>query len=256
LTGVGNEALCPACLLEGGLGPDATGTKEEGGSAEKTPFSRFFGDYELLEEIGRGGMGIVYKARQASLDRIVGVKMLLFGPLASSEIVQRFRTEAAAAASLQHPNIVAIYEVGFRDEQHYFAMEYVAGRSLAQIARDGPLPPHRAAEYVKTIAAAIHFAHGKGIIHRDLKPSNVLIDPFDQPKVMDFGLAKRIEKETELTLSGQVLGSPNYMSAEQAAARRGMVGKRSDVYSLGAVLYHFINRTASVCGAIGSRDVA
>lgn len=238
LTGVGDEALCPGCLLEGGLDPETTRAAEASRSPNRAPFYRCFGDFELLEEIGRGGMGIVYKARQTSLDRIVAVKMLLFGPLASPELVQRFRTESAAAASLRHPNIVAIYEVGFRDGQHFFAMEHVAGRSLAEICQEGPLHSRRGADYIKTIAEAIHFAHERGILHRDLKPSNVLIDEFDQPKVTDFGLAKRIEKDIELTLSGQVLGSPNYMSPEQAAAKRGLVGKRSDVYSLGAVLYH------------------
>lgn len=203
-----------------------------------------FGDYELLEEISRGGMGVVFKARQVSLDRLVAIKMLLFGPLASAEVVQRFRTEAAAAASLQHSNIVAIHEVGFHEKQHFFVMDYVAGRSLAEIVRDGPLEPKRAATYVKIIAQAIQYAHERGILHRDLKPSNVLIDEHDQPRVTDFGLAKRLEKDTELTLSGQVLGSPNYMPPEQAAAHRGLVGKRSDVYSLGAILYHLLTGRA------------
>lgn len=242
LTDVGTEQLCPACLLEAGLEASHDGSEtlsvEAAGQSSSLP--RAFGDYELLEEIARGGMGVVYKARQASLDRIVAVKMLLFGPLAGPEFVQRFRTEAAAAASLQHPNIVAIHEVGFREGQHFFAMDYVAGRSLADIVRDGPLPARRAAGYVKTIAEAIQYAHERGILHRDLKPSNVLIDESDQPRVTDFGLAKRLEKETDLTLSGQVLGSPNYIAPEQAAARRGQVGKRSDVYALGAILYHLL----------------
>jgi WD40 repeat protein/predicted Ser/Thr protein kinase len=260
LTGVGSEQLCPGCLLEDGLGAATAALPADSAAIETvrldagqggpehpptgTSAQRSFGDYELLEEIGRGGMGIVYKARQVNLDRLVAVKMLLFGPLAQPEQVQRFRTEAAAAASLQHPNIVAIHEVGFRDGQHFFAMDYVAGRSLAEIVRDGPLPARRAAGYLKTIAEAIQYAHERGILHRDLKPSNVLIDANDQPKVMDFGLAKRLEKESELTLSGQVLGSPNYMPPEQAAADRGLVGKRSDVYSLGAILYHLLTGRA------------
>jgi WD40 repeat protein/predicted Ser/Thr protein kinase len=252
LSDVGAEQLCPGCLLEAGLEASRDGSQtlsvDAAGSAIggpiETPFPRSFGDYELLEEIAHGGMGIVYKARQVSLDRIVAVKMLLFGPLASPEFVQRFRTEAAAAASLQHPNIVAIHEVGFREGQHFFAMDYVAGRSLADIVQDRPLPARRAAGYVKTIAEAIQYAHERGILHRDLKPSNVLIDELDQPRVTDFGLAKRLEKETDLTLSGQVLGSPNYMAPEQAAARRGQVGKRSDVYSLGAILYHLLTGRA------------
>jgi len=254
LTDVGTERLCPACVLEGGLdegslaaGQPTLAAPSVSDSAPGTaPTS--FGDYELLEEIGRGGMGIVYKARQASLDRIVAVKVLLSGRLAGPEFVQRFRTEAAAAASLQHPNIVAIHEVGFREGQHFFAMDYVAGRSLAQITRDGPLPPRRAAGYMKITTEAIQYAHERGILHRDLTPANVLIDENDQPKVTDFGLAKRLEKDTELTLSGQVLGSPNYMPPEQAAARRGLVGKRSDVYSLGAILYHLLTGRAPFAG--------
>lgn len=237
--------LCPGCALENALQPEQPGPAEAAvGTAPSVfahPFTpRMFGDYELLEEISRGGMGVVFKARQISLDRIVALKMLLFSPLAPAETVQRFRTEAAAAASLQHPNIVAIHEVGFREGQHFFAMDYVAGRSLAELLREGPLSPARAAGYVKSIALAIQYAHERGILHRDLKPSNILIDDHDQPRVTDFGLAKRLQKESELTLSGQVLGSPNYMPPEQAAANRGLVGPRSDVYALGAILYHLL----------------
>lgn len=170
LADVGAEQLCPGCLLETGLEsiPDSfqLSAVDPAGSAIggpiETPFPRSFGDYELLEEIAHGGMGIVYRARQVSLDRIVAVKMLLFGPLASPEFVQWFRTEAAAAASLQHPNIVAIHEVGFREGQHFFAMDYVAGRSLADIVQDRPLPARRAAGYVKTIADTIQYAHERG----------------------------------------------------------------------------------------------
>ncbi len=257
LTGVGHEQLCPGCLLEGGLAsaaetqvvPDPPQSAIPKSQIENL-FPRPFGDYELLEEIARGGMGIVYKARQASLDRMVAVKMLLFGPLAKPEFVQRFRAEAAAAASLQHPNIVAIHEVGYRDGQHFFAMDYVEGQNLALLVANQPLPARRAAAYVKTIAGAIHFAHERGILHRDLKPSNVLIDAAtDQPRVTDFGLAKRLDKDTELTLSGQVLGSPNYMPPEQAAAQRGLVGKRSDVYSAGAILYHLLTGRAPFAAA-------
>ena len=202
---------------------------------------RSFGDYELLEEIARGGMGVVYRARQISLGRIVAVKTILTGLGASKEFIHRFRTEAAATASLQHPNIVAIHEVGFADGQHFFAMDYVQGLTLSQLVAKGPLSARQAATYLKPIAEAIHFAHERNVLHRDLKPSNVLIDSAtDQPRVTDFGLAKRLEAETELTLSGQVLGSPNYMSPEQAVAKRGTVGKRSDVYSLGAILYHLL----------------
>ncbi len=247
LTEVGTERLCPACLLEGGLDGDESvadqppwAVPRASCSAQETTVFHSFGDYELLEEIARGGMGVVYRARQVSLNRIVAVKVLLSGLLASPEFVQRFRAEAAAAASLQHPNIVAIHEVGFREGQHFFAMDFVLGSSLAELTRDRPLPGRRAAGYVKTVAGAIDYAHGRGILHRDLKPANVLIDENDQPRVTDFGLAKDLHKQTDLTLSGQVLGSPSYMSPEQAGAWRGKVGVRSDVYSLGAILYHLL----------------
>jgi len=178
---------------------------------------RPFGDYELLEEIARGGMGVVYKARQVSLNRVVALKMILAGQLASPADVQRFRTEAEAAAALQHPNIVAIHEVGQHDGQHYFSMDYVEGTSLAAVVRENPLSGKKAATFVKTIAEAIQYAHQEGILHRDLKPSNVLIDSTGQPRVTDFGLARRIEGGSELTGTGQVLGTPSYMPPEQAA---------------------------------------
>jgi outer membrane protein assembly factor BamB len=199
-----------------------------------------FGDYELLEEIARGGMGVVYRARQVTLNRIVAIKMILAGRLASPEDVRRFYTEAQAAASLQHPNIVAIHEVGEQGGCHFFSMDYVEGKSLADLAREQPLPPVRAASYVKLIADAIDYAHQRGTLHRDLKPSNVLIDAADQPHVTDFGLARRTEADSELTGTGQVLGTPSYMPPEQAAGKRGEVGPPSDVYALGAILYDLL----------------
>ena len=192
----------------------------------------------MLEEIAHGGMGVVYRARQKSLDRIVALKLLLFGPHAPPESVKRFRAEAVATAALQHPNIVAIHEVGFCEGQHFIAMDYVEGQSLSALVRGSPLPARRAAGYVKTIAEAIHYAHERGILHRDLKPANVLIDANDQPRVTDFGLAKRLAGDSELTVTGQVLGSPNYMPPEQATGKRGTLSRRSDVYALGAILYH------------------
>jgi WD40 repeat protein/predicted Ser/Thr protein kinase len=242
------DGACPHCTLRAALGfADA---EHPTGSAETVVIAKplgeddgalpRFGDYELLEEIARGGMGVVYRARQVSLDRIVAVKMLLFGPLASKEFVQRFRVEASAAASLQHPNIVAVHEVGVHQNQHYLVMDYIAGQTLSKLSGGQPLPPRAAATYVKTIAEAIHFAHERGVLHRDLKPSNVLIDLNDEPHVTDFGLAKRLDADSDLTLSGQVLGSPNYMSPEQATGKRGKVGRYSDVYSLGAILFHLL----------------
>lgn len=199
---------------------------------------RYFGDYELLEEIARGGMGVVYKAQQVSLNRVVALKMILAGQLASPEDVRRFRAEAEAAANLRHPNIVGIHEVGEHHGQHYFSMDYVAGRSLADLMRDGPLPAERAARYVRTVAEAIHHAHKQGTLHRDLKPSNVLLDAEDRPLVTDFGLAKKIEGGAGPTAPGEILGTPSYMPPEQAAG--GPLGPAADVYSLGALLYALV----------------
>ena len=237
--------LCPKCVAKLALAGAAADLAAAIGRGAP-PKVRYFGDYELLEEIGRGGMGVVYKARQASLNRIVAVKMLLHGDFASAEFVKRFHAEAEAAASLQHPNIVAIHEVGLHEGLHYFSMDYVEGQSLAELADDQPMPPERAARYVCLVAEAIHYAHQRGILHRDLKPSNIVVDALDQPRITDFGLAKRLDASQpsslnpQLTLTGQVLGAPSYMPPEQAAGKRGGVGVASDVYALGAVLYHLL----------------
>ena len=233
--------VCPLCSLRSALKFGSAGDALQlQHPPSASPFVRDFGDYELLEEIARGGMGIVYKARQKSLDRIVALKLLLFGPQASPEFAKRFRAEAVLAASLQHPNIVAIHEVGVHEGQQFFVMDYVAGPSLARLVGHQPLPARRAAGYLKTVAEAIHYAHERGILHRDLKPSNVLIDANDQPRVTDFGLARRFEGDSQLTLTGQVLGSPNYIPPEQALGKRGKVSRQSDVYALGAMLYHLL----------------
>ena len=206
---------------------------------------KYFGDYELLEEIARGGMGVVYQARQVSLNRIVAVKMILAGQLASEAEVKRLRTEAEAAANLQHPNIVAIHEIGEHAGQHYFSMDYVEGKSLAELPRERPLAPVRAAEYLKVIAEAIHYAHQHGTYHRDLKPSNVLIDAHGRPKITDFGLAKLASHDRTLTKTGAIMGTPNYMPPEQASGRHDQIGPASDVYSLGAILYELCGRRRS-----------
>jgi outer membrane protein assembly factor BamB len=210
-------------------------------SAPPPPMTvRYFGDYELLTEIARGGMGVVYRARQVSLNRVVALKMILAGQLAGADDVERFRLEAQTAAALQHPHIVTIHEVGEHEGQHYFSMDFVEGKSLADLVRDNPLPPQQAAQHVRLIAQAIQYAHQRGVLHRDLKPSNVLIDHLGQPRVTDFGLAKRIDKDAGLTATGAVVGTPSYMPPEQASGQRGAMGPASDVYSLGAVLYELV----------------
>ena len=198
------------------------------------------GGYELLEELGRGGMGVVYRARQLGLDREVAVKMILRGQLATPSERERFCAEAEAAARLDHPNIVPVYEVGEAEGRPFFSMKYIAGRTLAQLLAEHPLPAHQAASILAAVSRAIHFAHEKGVLHRDLKPSNILIDADGEPHITDFGLAKRIADPVSLTKSGAILGTPSYMAPEQAAGARGQVGPASDVYSLGAVLYHML----------------
>lgn len=196
-----------------------------------------FGDYQILNEIARGGMGVVYKARQINLNRIVAVKMILAGQLASAEHIRRFYSEAEAAAKLDHPGIVPIYEVGKVGDQHFFSMGYIDGAALSDRISKGPLSTQVAASLARQVAEAIAYAHRHGVVHRDLKPQNILITADGHPKVTDFGLAKSIEGDSNLTASGQILGTPSYMPPEQAAGEISQIGPLSDVYSLGAVLY-------------------
>lgn len=198
---------------------------------------RPFGEYELLDVIAHGGMGIVYRARQVRLDRLVALKMILTGKLASEDELRRFEIEARAAAALNHSGIVPVHEVGCHEGRHFFSMGLVEGESLAEVIRRGALDPLDAASLLRKVALAVQAAHDQGIIHRDLKPSNILIDAAGEPKVTDFGLAKQVEGASDLTATGMVIGTPSYMSPEQAAGKLGEIHVASDVYSLGALLY-------------------
>ena len=207
---------------------------------ESVPLPPRLGDYIFVSELGRGGMGVVFLARQESLNRQVAVKMLLDGRWATANDRARIRAEAEAAARLHHPHIVPVYEVGEEEGRYYFSMKYVAGKTLADRLREGPLPGREAARILAVVCRAVEYAHQHGVLHRDLKPSNILIDEENEPHVSDFGLAKSSAQSISLTRSGAVLGTPAYMAPEQAAGHRGQVSPRSDVYSLGCILYHML----------------
>lgn len=242
------KGMCPRCLYRMGFGEARDDRPTTDSDSVQVPsvtshasLPRSFGDYDLLELIAEGGMGVVFKARQRNLDRLVAVKMIRAEHLARPQDVERFHREATAAARLQHPHIVAIHESGEIEGQHFYAMDYVAGRSLATVVREHPLAPYRAAACVRMIAEAIQHAHEHGVLHRDLKPSNILIDADDAPHVTDFGLAKLLEGSADATLSGQVMGSPSYMAPEQAAGHGRTADVRTDIYSLGAILYELLS---------------
>ena len=236
-----SDGLCPACLLRSALGEEDDELEEESGRL-KLPYR--FGPYTFVEEIGRGGMGVVYRARQSTLNRTVAVKLLLSGAYSSEAALRRFQLEAEAAAGLQHPNIVGIHNYGEWEGQPYYAMDLISGRNLADLCDGRPLPAARAAEILRDLARAVHYAHQKGILHRDLKPSNVLIGEDGRPRITDFGLAKWLDHSAGATVSGQMLGSPSYASPEQASGRLDTIGVASDVYGLGALFYHLLTGRA------------
>ncbi len=198
------------------------------------------GDYELLEEIGRGGQGVVYRARQKSLNRTVALKVIGLGQWATKAHLQRFRLEAEAAASLDHPCIVPIHEVGEREGCCYFSMNFVQGGQLDEVAKREPMPLRRAAELIAKLARTVHYAHEHGILHRDIKPGNVLLDAKGEPHLTDFGLARLVETESTVTRTMEVLGTPSYMAPEQAIGNNARVGRATDVYGLGAVFYQLL----------------
>ena len=233
------EPLDPSRDTDASLDPTQDATPPAS-SSQALRLPQQVGNYLLVEEIGRGGMGIVYRAKQINLKRYVAVKMILAGDFANDRELQRFRAEAEAAARLEHPNIVSVYEVGNDNGRLFFSMALVKGGSLSALAAEGPVPARDAAHYIREIAGAIAYAHSKRVIHRDLKPSNILLDKDGRPKVTDFGLAKRMGDDSDLTVTGQVLGTPSYMPAEQARGDVAAISPLSDIYSLGAILYRLL----------------
>jgi serine/threonine protein kinase len=263
------EGLCARCVLKSALAmpPDLVGgidssvvgsaQADESGYANKlasnvlpTQHGRKIaqvaellgelGDYELLEEVGRGGQGVVFRARQKSLNRTVALKVISLGQWASNVHLKRFRLEAEAAAKLEHPGIVPIHEVGERDGSCYFSMKFVEGGQLDEVVRRAPMSIRQAAALIAKVARTVHYAHEHGILHRDIKPGNILLDANRQPHLTDFGLARLVESQSTVTHTLEVLGTPSYMAPEQAVGNNAAVSSVTDVYGLGAVLYQLL----------------
>jgi TolB-like protein/Flp pilus assembly protein TadD len=233
------QQSCGACLLETGLGFDepVAGVDDRGAPS---PMLMDFGDYELLEQIGRGGQGVVFRARQKSLNRTVALKVISLGQWASKAHLKRFRLEAEAAARLEHPGIVPIHEVGERDGQCYFSMRFIEGGQLDEVVKQTPMSIRQAVELITKVARTVHYAHEHGILHRDIKPGNILLDAKGEPHLTDFGLARLVESESSVTHTLDVLGTPSYMAPEQALGNNAQVTGATDVYGLGAVLYQLL----------------
>jgi len=257
------RGVCPACLLETGL--DLLANDDEldvdpmlrpsrGRAARAAKMLGDFGDYELLKEIGRGGQGVVYRARQKSLNRTVAVKVIGLGHWATEAHLKRFRREAEAAASLEHPCIVPIYEVGERDGSCYFSMKLVQGGQLDEVVRREPMPVRRAVELIAKVARTVHYAHEHHVLHRDIKPGNILLDGKGEPHLTDFGLARLVETESTVTRTLEVLGTPSYMAPEQAAGQTTKLTSATDVYGLGAVVLSIAYRPSALRWRHNLRD--
>jgi TolB-like protein/Tfp pilus assembly protein PilF/tRNA A-37 threonylcarbamoyl transferase component Bud32 len=263
------EGLCPRCVLKSALGnfqdaavaggvdpghSDTPSAADENGAPNKKKSESAaellgeLGDYELLEEVGRGGQGVVFRARQKSLNRTVALKVISLGQWASKVHLKRFRLEAEAAARLEHPGIVPIHEVGERDGSCYFSMKFVEGGQLDEVARRELMPIRQAAELIAKVARTVHYAHEHGILHRDIKPGNILLDAKGEPHLTDFGLARLVESESSVTHTLDVLGTPSYMAPEQAVGNNAAVSSVTDVYGLGAVLYQLLTSQAPFAG--------
>ena len=254
------KGLCTGCMLETALGlfpedvaagnapggkenvlrDDASAVPDVKGMARAANMLGEFGDYELLEEIGRGGQGVVFRARQKSLNRTVALKVIGLGQWATKAHLKRFRREAEAAASLDHPCIVPIYEVGERDGSCYFSMKFIEGGQLDEVIRRTPMSIRQAAELIAKVARTVHYAHEHGILHRDIKPGNILLDAKGEPHLTDFGLARLLESESTITRTLEVMGTPSYMAPEQASGETSELTSATDVYGLGAVLYQLL----------------
>src|SRR6476619_4815219 len=258
------EGLCPRCVLKSALvncpntvagvadpgrpasAMPATAPDDRASASQHKTTARAaellgeLGDYELLEEVGRGGQGVVFRARQKSLNRTVALKVISLGKWASKAHLKRFRLEAEAAAKLEHPGIVPIHEVGERDGSCYFSMKFIDGGQLDDVAKRTPLSFRNAAELIAKLARTVHYAHEHGILHRDIKPGNILLDAKGEPHLTDFGLARLVESESSVTHTLEVLGTPSYMAPEQAVGNNTAVSSVTDVYGLGAVLYQLL----------------
>src|SRR5213075_2522478 len=253
------EGLCTGCVLEAAIGGAVAGGDDPGRPASSMPATTpddvapasqktaraaellgELGDYELLDEVGRGGQGVVFRARQKSLNSTVALKVISLGQWASKAHLRRFRLEAEAAARLEHPGIVPIHEVGERDGSCYFSMKFVEGGQLDEVVRRAPMSVRQAAELIAKVARTVHYAHQHGILHRDIKPGNILLDGKGEPHLTDFGLARLVETESTVTRTMEVLGTPSYMAHEQAVGNNARISSATDVYGVGAVLYQLL----------------